>query len=330
MVINLSKQNPSNIQPSDITTKQVYQNRRHFLKMAMRAGVIAGSGRLLTTPNIAFAKPNANHSRQKINGVTHTDYGADLTPTQYKHITTYNNYYEFGSDKADPANNAKSFQTRPWTISIEGEVKQAKTISIEDLMQLAPLEERIYRMRCVEAWSMVIPWVGLPLSSLINWAQPTGNAKFIEFVSANDPASMPGVKFPTLDWPYTEGLRMDEAMHPLTLLALGVYGEVLPNQNGAPVRLVVPWKYGFKGAKAIVKIRFVEEMPQTTWSKAALQQYGFYANVNPEIAHPRWGQATEKPIGQGLFTRRVKTRKFNGYESEVAHLYQNMDLKSNF
>jgi methionine sulfoxide reductase catalytic subunit len=209
-------------------------------------------------------------------------------------------------------------------------VKKAKTISIDELMKLAPLEERIYRHRCVEAWSMVIPWIGLPLASLVKWAEPTGNAKYIEFISANDPRTMPGVRSPVLDWPYIEGLRMDEAMNPLAILAVGLYGEVLPNQNGAPVRLVTPWKYGFKGAKAIVKIRFVEKMPLTTWAKAGPSEYGFYANVNPEVDHPRWSQSSEKPIGAGLFGGRIKTKMFNGYAEQVGQMYAGMDLFNNF
>jgi sulfoxide reductase catalytic subunit YedY len=245
-------------------------------------------------------------------------------------VTTYNNYYEFGTDKSDPAKNSSLFKPRPWTISIEGAVKKAKTINIEELMKLAPLEERIYRHRCVEAWSMVIPWLGLPLASLVKWAEPTGNAKYIEFISANDPKTMPGVRSPILDWPYTEGLRMDEAMNPLSLLAVGLYGEVLPNQNGAPVRLVTPWKYGFKGGKSIVKIRFVEKMPLTTWAKSGPNEYGFYANVNPEVDHPRWSQSSEKPIGAGLFGGRIKTKMFNGYTEQVGQMYAGMDLFNNF
>jgi sulfoxide reductase catalytic subunit YedY len=357
IIINQSKQNPSDIQPSEITSESVYQNRRHFIKMAAGAGLIAGAsgilsrqafaatiaggvtegdGRLIgraNAPKQAKTKvKNADiyNPRQKIKGVVKTAYGKGLTPTKYKDITTYNNYYEFGTSKSDPAVQARTFQPRPWTIEIEGAVKKAKTINIEELMKLAPLEERIYRMRCVEAWSMVIPWVGLPLASLIKWAEPTGNAKYVEFITANDRESMPNVSAPILDWPYTEGLRMDEATHPLAILAVGVYGELLPNQNGAPVRLVVPWKYGFKGGKSIVKIRFVEKMPRTTWMKAGPSEYGFYANVNPKVAHPRWTQSSERPIGAGLFAGRIRTKMFNGYESEVGQLYAGMDLKKHF
>ena len=227
-------------------------------------------------------------------------------------------------DKEDPAANAKYLTTRPWTVAVEGEVKKAKTYDIEELIKLAPLEERIYRLRCVEAWSMVIPWIGFPLSSLIKLAEPTGNAKFIQFVTLNDPKRLPGQKLPTLEWPYVEGLRMDEAMHPLTILSVGLYGEVLPAQNGAPIRIVVPWKYGFKSIKSIVKVRFVEKQPAASWNMMQPQEYGFYSNVNPEVDHPRWTQATERRIGE---FRRRKTLMFNGYGDQVASLYSGMDLK---
>jgi methionine sulfoxide reductase catalytic subunit len=353
MIINKSASNPSNIQASEITSRDVFENRREFIKAA-GFGLAAGSALLLsskaraaniaggTTEGDARLLGRANTpakvgkavvksgARQKISGYTKTAYGAGEKLTKYQDVTTYNNYYEFGTDKADPAIHSTLFKPRPWTISIEGEVKKAKTISIEELMKLAPLEERIYRHRCVEAWSMVIPWIGLPLASLVKWAEPTGNAKYIEFITANDPKTMPGVRSPILDWPYTEGLRMDEALNPLSLLAVGLYGEVLPNQNGAPVRLVVPWKYGFKGGKSIVKIRFVEKMPLTTWVKAGPNEYGFYANVNPEVDHPRWSQSSEKPIGAGLFGGRIKTKMFNGYAEQVGQMYAGMDLFNNF
>jgi methionine sulfoxide reductase catalytic subunit len=353
MIINKSSANPSNITPSEITSRDVFENRREFIKAA-GFGLVAGSTLLLsakaratnigsgTTEGDArlLGRANApakveksvvkNTPRQKITGYNKTVYGAAEKLTKYQDVTTYNNYYEFGTDKSDPARESGLFKPRPWTINIEGEVKKPKTISIEELMKLAPLEERIYRHRCVEAWSMVIPWIGLPLASLVKWAEPTGNAKYIEFISANDPKTMPGVRSPILDWPYTEGLRMDEALNPLSLLAVGLYGEVLPNQNGAPVRLVTPWKYGFKGAKAIVKIRFVEKMPLTTWAKAGSSEYGFYANVNPEVDHPRWSQSSEKPIGAGLFGGRIKTKMFNGYGDQVARMYAGMDLFNNF
>lgn len=356
IVKNESKQNPSNIQPSEVTSKAVFDNRRQFIKLAAGSGLIAGAGlwslqakagniaggttkgdaRLIGRANAPaevkgkIKKGAIYNPRQKIKGVVKTAYGKDLKIDKYKNVTTYNNYYEFGTSKSDPAAQARLFQPQPWSISVEGEVKKAKTISIEQLMKLATLEERIYRMRCVEGWSMVIPWVGIPVSSLIKWAEPTGNAKYVEFVTANDSANMPGVNSRILDWPYTEGLRMDEAMNPLAIIAVGLYGELLPNQNGAPARLVVPWKYGFKGGKSIVKIRFVEKMPQTTWMKAGPSEYGFYANVNPKVSHPRWSQSSERPIGGGLFGGRIKTKMFNGYESEVGQMYAGLDLKKNF
>lgn len=356
VIIKQSKHNPGDIQPSEITSKSVFDNRRQFIKIAASTGLIAGAALLsmkakaaniaggVTTgdakllgranapsqPIKALKKGEIYNPRQKIAGVKKSAYGKDLAIDTYKNITTYNNYYEFGTDKSDPSIQARIFQPHPWSIKIEGEVKKPKTIHLEDLMKLTTLEERIYRMRCVEGWSMVIPWVGLPLASLIKWAEPTGNAKYVEFITANDRESMPGVTSPILDWPYTEGLRMDEAMNPLTLIAVGLYGELLPNQNGAPARLVVPWKYGFKGGKSIVNIRFVEKMPQTTWMKAGPTEYGFYANVNPNVDHPRWSQSTERPIGGGLFGGRIKTKMFNGYESEVGQLYAGMDLRKNF
>ena len=355
IVSTKSKQNPSKIQPSEITPHEVFENRRTFIKAA-GTGLVAGAaafsfkakatqiaggetksdGLLLGRSDQKAALTAADkksalyNPHQKISGYAKTNYGADEKITKYENATTYNNYYEFGTDKSDPAREATLFRPRPWTVSIEGEVKKAKTISIEELMKLAPLEERIYRMRCVEGWSMVIPWVGLSLASLVKWAEPTGNAKYIEFISANDPRTMPGARSPILDWPYVEGLRMDEATNPLTLLAVGIYGELLPNQNGAPVRLVTPWKYGFKGAKAIVKIRFVEKMPLTTWVQTGPSEYGFYANVNPEVDHPRWTQSSEKRIGGGLFAGRIKTQMFNGYSEQVGQMYAGLDLKKNF
>jgi methionine sulfoxide reductase catalytic subunit len=257
--------------------------------------------------------------------------GAQTTEklSDYKDVTSYNNYYEFGTDKADPARNAGTLKTRPWTVEVEGLVNKPGKFAIEDLLKLSAQEERIYRMRCVEGWSMVIPWVGYSLSELIRKVEPQGNARYLEFVTLADPKTMPFVGSNVLDWPYTEGLRLDEAMHPLTLLTFGMYGEVLPNQNGAPVRIVVPWKYGFKSAKSIVRIRFVEKEPPTAWNRAAAQEYGFYSNVNPNVDHPRWSQATERRIGDGsgLFAKRTRTQMFNGYEAQVGQLYAGMDLK---
>lgn len=348
MVLDNNKRNPSNILSTEITPKEVFENRRLLLKTAgiglsasllglsklSKAATIAGGetkgdGLLIGRAN-ASKSPVKVTSQGKISSYKKTAYGKGEKLTEYGDVTTYNNYYEFGTSKSDPSENSNLFKPRPWSISIEGEVKKAKTLSTEDLMKLAPLEERIYRMRCVEAWSMVIPWIGLPLASLIKWAEPTGNAKYIEFISANDPLTMPGARVPVLDWPYVEGLRMDEANNPLAILAVGLYGEVLPNQNGAPVRLVVPWKYGFKGAKAITKIRFVEKMPLTTWVKSGPSEYGFYANVNPHVDHPRWTQSSEKRIGAGLFAGRQRTLMFNGYENEVGQMYAGMDLKKYF
>ena len=248
-----------------------------------------------------------------------------LTPL--KDITGYNNFYEFGTSKEDPAQNAGSLKTRPWTITVEGEVNKPKIFDIEELLKLAPLEERVYRLRCVEAWSMVIPWVGYSLAELLKRVEPTGKANYVEFVSLEDREQMPGQKSATLNWPYREGLRIDEAMHPLTLLAVGLYGEVLPNQNGAPIRLVVPWKYGYKSAKSIVKIRLVEKQPVTNWMEAGPNEYGFFSNVNPAVDHPRWTQAKERRIGEFL---KRPTLPFNGYAEQVAQLYSGMDLTKNF
>lgn len=330
MLLDNNQRNPSNIQPSEITPRELFENRRQFVKTA-GLGLAAGALALANIGGVVAAEKPASRGNLNAKRLTFkkTAYGNDEKPSKYEDITTYNNYYEFGTGKSDPADHSNLFKPTPWSVSIEGEVKKPKTISIEELMHLAPLEERIYRMRCVEGWSMVIPWVGLPLASLIKWAEPTGNAKFVEFISANDPMTMNGVRVPILDWPYVEGLRIDEAVHPLTLLAVGLYGELLPNQNGAPVRLVVPWKYGFKGAKSIVKIRFVEKMPVTTWVKAGPSEYGFYANVNPFVDHPRWTQSSEKRIGADLFAGRIKTQMFNGYP-EVGQMYAGMDLRKHY
>lgn len=253
-------------------------------------------------------------------------------PTSYKDITSYNNFYEFGLDKSDPAQNAHTLITKPWQLTVDGLVQKPKTFDIETLLKLAPLEERIYRLRCVEGWSMVIPWIGYSLSALLKQVEPLGSAKFVEFTSFADKKQMPGLRSPVLDWPYREGLRLDEAMNPLTLIALGLYGEVLPKQNGAPVRLVVPWKYGFKSAKSIIRIRFTDTQPITCWNAAAPREYGFYSNVNPEVDHPRWSQATERLIGdeRGIFAPKRKTLMFNGYADQVASMYSNMDLRKYF
>ena len=307
------------ILPSEITPPQLYARRREFLQAGAALAVAAGLGVLgASVPARAAAKL----ASVRKSALSTTD---EQTP--YKDITTYNNYYEFGTDKDEPADNAHTLKTRPWTVAVEGEIRKPRTFDIEELLKLAPLEERVYRMRCVEGWSMVIPWVGYSMSELIKRVEPTGNAKFVEFITLKDAQQMPGVKLPILQWPYTEALRMDEAMHPLTILCVGLYGEVLPNQNGAPVRVVIPWKYGFKSGKSIVKIRFTEKQPQTTWNLANAREYGFYSNVNPQVDHPRWSQAKERRIGE--FSKRP-TLMFNGYADQVASLYAGMDLKKNY
>lgn len=325
----LIKRNPNGIDlpfASEITPRALFESRRSFIK-TIAAGSIAGGALLEMAARDAFAQtPGA----QKLAAKTNAAYGTVEKVTPFKDATTYNNYYEFGTDKADPAQTAGTLRPRPWTVAIDGEVKKPMTLDIDSLLKLAPLEERIYRLRCVEGWSMVIPWVGYSLSELIKKVEPTGNAKYVQFITLADKSQMPGLRSPVLEWPYVEGLRIDEAMHPLALLGLGMYGEVLPNQNGAPVRIVVPWKYGFKSAKSIVKIRFVSEQPRTAWNIAAPREYGFYSNVNPEVDHPRWSQATERRIGEdGLFSRKRKTLMFNGY-NDVASLYKGMDLKRYF
>jgi sulfoxide reductase catalytic subunit YedY len=307
---------PGDIPPSEITPREIYLKRRQFM-----TGVAA----LAVAPALAASPPPAHG--KKLPGVRSSRFSTEDEKTPFDSVTTYNNFYEFGTGKSDPAENAHTLKPRPWTVSVEGEVKRPKVYGIDELLKLAPLEERIYRLRCVEGWSMVIPWVGFPLAELIKQAEPTGNAKFVEFVSLLDPRQMPYQRTSVLDWPYTEGLRIDEASNPLTLLAVGLYGEVLPNQNGAPIRLVVPWKYGFKSAKSIVKIRFVEKAPVTSWMRAAPSEYGFFSNVNPDVDHPRWSQARERRIGE-FFKR--DTLMFNGYADQVAGLYRGMDLRKYF
>ncbi len=314
--------------PSEITPPSVYRQRRTLLQglgAALAGTAWAGTAAAQTT-----ARPG---KLAELPARRSTLPGAVTMEklTAYADASTYNNFYEFGTDKADPARYAGSLRTRPWTVAVEGEVKKPGTFDLDTLLKLAPMEERIYRLRCVEGWSMVIPWVGWSLAELIKRVEPTGNAKFVQFVTLADKAQMPGLRSSVLDWPYVEGLRMDEAMHPLTLLAFGMYGEVMPNQNGAPVRLVVPWKYGFKSGKSIVKIRFVEKQPKTSWEEAAASEYGFYSNVNPKVDHPRWSQATERRIGEdGLFAKKRPTLMFNGYEPQVGQLYAGMDLKKFF
>jgi methionine sulfoxide reductase catalytic subunit len=312
---------PSDIKPSEITPKELYMSRRQFLLCASVTALSAGA--VLSGLDVSLSTQRVM-AAETLGDLRKSSFSISEKLNSFKDITTYNNFYELGTDKSDPAENAKYLTTRPWTVAVEGEIKKPKTYDIDALTKVAPLEERIYRLRCVEAWSMVIPWVGFPLSALVKLAEPTGNAKYIQFVTLQDPKRMPGQKFPVLEWPYVEGLRLDEAMHPLTILSVGLYGETLPAQNGAPIRIVVPWKYGFKSIKSIVKIRFVEKQPPTAWNLMQPQEYGFYSNVNPEVDHPRWSQATERRIGE--FFRR-KTLMFNGYGEQVADLYRGMDLK---
>ncbi|KAB2310087.1 protein-methionine-sulfoxide reductase catalytic subunit MsrP [Betaproteobacteria bacterium SCN2] len=304
------------IPASEITPREVYLKRRQFM---------AGIAALAVSPAFAAAAPPVRGAR--LAGVKPGRFSTREAQTPYESVTTYNNFYEFGTGKFDPAENAHTLKTRPWTVSVEGEIKRPRLYDIDELLKLAPLEERVYRLRCVEGWSMVIPWVGFPLAELIRRVEPSGNARFVEFHTLHDPAQMPFQRSSVLDWPYVEGLRIDEANHPLTLLAVGLYGEVLPRQNGAPVRLVVPWKYGFKSAKSIVKIRFVEKPPLTAWMRAAPNEYGFFSNVNPKVDHPRWSQAKERRIGE-FFKR--DTLMFNGYADQVAHLYRGLDLRKFF
>jgi sulfoxide reductase catalytic subunit YedY len=309
------------ILPSEITAESVYMNRRTLLQAALAAGVV-GIG--ASWPEVSDAEVvDLKYKRND-------KYVASQEPNSYQDITTYNNYYEFGLDKGAPAENSGRFKPTPWSVTVAGEAEGTGTYSLEDFLKPHALEERIYRFRCVEAWSMVIPWVGIPLADVVKRFKPTSKAKYVAFKTVMRPSEMPGQRVPTLEWPYVEGLRMDEAMHPLALLAVGLYGKSLPNQNGAPLRLVTPWKYGFKGIKSIVEIRFTDRQPPTTWNIAAASEYGFYANVNPEVDHPRWSQARERHIGGGLFNSRVPTLKFNGYDKEIGNLYAGLDLRKNF
>ena len=317
---------------SEITPPNLYLNRRAWLQ-ALAFGA-AGTALASWASRDAWALAPRAGRLTALDAKASVIAGAQTVEklTSYRDASTYNNYYEFSTDKSEPAALANTLKTRPWTVAVEGLINKPRTFDIDSLLKLSAQEERIYRLRCVEGWSMVIPWIGYSLSELIKEVQPLGSAKYIEFVTLADPQMMPGLRSGVLDWPYTEALRLDEAMHPLTLLAFGMYGEILPNQNGAPVRLVVPWKYGFKSAKSLVKIRFTDKQPQTAWNKAAAQEYGFYSNVNPDVPHPRWSQATERRIGEegGLFAKRRKTLIFNGYETQVGQLYAGMDLRKNF
>ncbi|MEW6293034.1 MAG: protein-methionine-sulfoxide reductase catalytic subunit MsrP [Pseudomonadota bacterium] len=303
--------------PAEITPPELYARRREFLKTSIGLGL---AGAVLPAPT--FAAP-----AQLGNGAKKSPFSTDEAQTPLKHITGYSNFYEFGTDKEDPARHAHQLKTRPWTVRLEGLVRKPVTLDIETILKLAPIEERIYRLRCVEGWSMVIPWLGFPLDALLRQVEPLGNAKYVEFVTALQPENMPGVRSRVLQWPYVEGLRLDEARHPLTLLVLGLYGDLLPSGNGAPLRIAVPWKYGFKSAKSIATIRFVEQEPRSSWMKAAPREYGFYSNVNPDVPHPRWSQAKERRIGEFL---KRDTLPFNGYGEQVASLYSGMDLRKHF
>jgi sulfoxide reductase catalytic subunit YedY len=306
------------IPSSEITPRSIYLRRREFLGGAA-AAALAGATSWAHAAPLTFSK---------------SAFSTDEPPTALKDVSSYNNYYEFGTDKGDPANYAGPLKTSPWSVTVDGLVSKPATYTLEDILKPVALEERIYRLRCVEGWSMVIPWTGFPLSALLNRVEPQGSAKYVAFETLVRPSEMPGQRgfFQPLDWPYVEGLRLDEAMHPLTILAVGLYGETMPNQNGAPIRLVVPWKYGFKSIKSIVRISFVEKQPATTWNRQNPREYGFYSNVNPEVDHPRWSQKTERRIGEGrgLFAKRQPTLPFNGYGDQVANLYTGMDLKTSY
>jgi sulfoxide reductase catalytic subunit YedY len=319
----MSKKWHSDIKPSEITSESVFVNRRALLKTAVAAGLVpsimGGAASAATIPaggEFADVKKWPGSATDKVNS--------------FEDITSYNNYYEFGTDKSDPAENAHTLKTSPWTVEVTGEAMRTGKYTLEDILKPHDLEERIYRLRCVEAWSMVIPWVGFPLADLLKRFEPTSQAKYVQFVTLNDRDQMPGVRYPVLAWPYREGLTIAEAMHPLALVAVGLYGKVLPNQNGAPIRVVLPWKYGFKSAKSIVRIHFTDKQPQTSWNMAASQEYGFYSNVNPNVDHPRWSQATERRLGGSVFTPRIPTQMFNGYADQVTSLYTGLDLAKNY
>ncbi|MDP9083076.1 MAG: protein-methionine-sulfoxide reductase catalytic subunit MsrP [Pseudomonadota bacterium] len=313
---------PSKILPSEVTPYDTYLSRR---------AVIAGGLGLVAAQTLGgFAEKAHAQSGAALAYTRNAKFSVPEAPNSFKDITTYNNFYEFGTDKTEPAENSQKFQTKPWSVEVGGEAEVTGKFTLEDILKPHALEERIYRLRCVEAWSMVIPWVGFPLGDLIKRFKPTQKAKFVQFKTLYDPKQMPGERSSVLQWPYVEGLRMDEAMHPLTLMTVGLYGRVLPNQNGAPLRLIVPWKYGFKSIKSIVSIDFVERAPPTTWAVTASEEYGFFANVNPAVDHPRWSQASERRIGEGSFGKRHPTLPFNGYADQVASLYSGLDLRKWF
>ncbi|MAM69739.1 MAG: protein-methionine-sulfoxide reductase catalytic subunit MsrP [Gammaproteobacteria bacterium] len=346
MLIKTRKPIPS----SEITPESVYRSRRDFIKGSMNLAVGAGMASSGLLSPVAMAQDGsqprtaeqlnlASKPQWLANKVAESRPAPDSGPyttnemlTPYNDVTTYNNFYEFGTGKSDPSRNAEDFQSDPWSVEITGEVNRPGTYTLEDILRPHTFEERIYRLRCVEAWSMVIPWIGFPLGDLLSRFEPTGNANFVEFETLVDPQqfSEQRSRFALIDWPYREGLRMDEAMHPLTIMAVGLYNDILPAQNGAPLRLIVPWKYGIKSIKSIVKINFRRDMPPTTWNDIQANEYGFYSNVNPNVSHPRWSQATERRLPSGLFDSRIETQMFNGYADEVAHLYAGMDLRVNY
>ncbi|MGB0669925.1 MAG: protein-methionine-sulfoxide reductase catalytic subunit MsrP [Rhodospirillales bacterium] len=311
----IRRRSPNQPKASDITPRAVFDSRRRFLALAGAAGVAALGG--LPVPSARAAG---------LTFKTGSPYSTADEPSPLKYITTYNNFYELGTGKDDPANNARYLKPRPWSVTVDGLCHKPGTLDLDDLMKPHPLEERIYRLRCVEAWSMVVPWVGFALGDLLKRFEPMGSARYVAFETLVDPEMLPGQRRSVLDWPYREGLRLDEALHPLTILAVGLYGEVLPNQNGAPLRLVVPWKYGFKSIKSIVRISFTEEQPPTSWNMSQPSEYGFYSNVNPQVNHPRWSQKSERSIDGSFFASRRQTEMFNGYEEEVGGLYAGMDL----
>ena len=314
---------PADIKPSEITSETNYLNRRDFI----RAGAIAG-GTLLAPAAMSAVVPMGDEV--PLSGIAKSPFSTDEAPNSFEDISTYNNFYEFGLGKSDPARNAHTLQPRPWTIEVSGDAEKTGVFTFEDFIKPFDLEERIYRMRCVEAWSMVIPWVGISLADVVKHFKPLSKAKYVAFETLNDRDRMPGVRRRVLDWPYREGLTIEEATNPLPILAVGIYGNSIPNQNGAPIRLVVPWKYGFKGIKSIVRIRFTSKQPKTSWNMSAPQEYGFYANVNPNVNHPRWSQARERRIGAGLFASKQETLMYNGYGEHVAHLYKDLDLRRNY
>jgi sulfoxide reductase catalytic subunit YedY len=314
---------PPEIASSEITPRGVYLRRRQLLA----GGAAAATGLVFSQAGCKAKPPKEAPRAPRLEGLKQGPFGTTEPQTPFGDVTTYNNFYELGTDKADPAQNAAALRTRPWSVAFEGELAKPQTVDLEALLKWFPQEERVYRLRCVEGWSMVIPWVGFPLGALIDRLQPTSRAKYVAFTTLLDPEHLPGQRLPVLQWPYVEGLRMDEARHPLTILAMGLYGQALPNQNGAPLRLVVPWKYGFKSIKSIVKIAFVEQEPPTSWNRYAPREYGFYSNVNPAVDHPRWSQAKERRIGE---VARRPTLPFNGYADQVASLYAGMDLKKYF